>query len=118
MHTRLSAAGGLAVLVLLGTLLPGLAAEGVTTAIYEGRIKTVKIDKCGLQPGLCEGAIVLAQQGGGEAAIDVRVGTWIKRGERFLTIEDLHVGEAVKVQAFRRPGDRMPRAAIVEFTSP
>ncbi len=96
----------------------GLAGEGFTTSVYEGRIKSIKIDKCGLQPGLCEGSILLARQGGEETAVDVRVGTWIKRGNNFLTIEELQIGDQVKAQTFRLPGAANPRAAILEFTSP
>ena len=33
--------------------------------LYEGQIRSVKIDKCGLQPGTCEGSIILARAGGG-----------------------------------------------------
>jgi hypothetical protein len=32
--------------------------------LREGQIKEIKIDKCGLEPGSCEGSIVLAQKGG------------------------------------------------------
>ena len=73
----------------LGVVWLGQAGQGYSTAVYEGQIKSVKIDKCGLQPGLCEGSIILARQGGEAARVDVRVGTWIKRGDTFLTIEDL-----------------------------
>jgi hypothetical protein len=96
----------------------GLAGQGHTTAVYEGQIKSVRIDKCGLQPGLCEGAIILAAKGGEDTSVDIRIGTWIKRGEHFLTIEDLKVGDQVKAQTFRLPGERNPRAAILEFTPP
>jgi hypothetical protein len=96
----------------------GLAGQGYTTSVYEGQIKSVRIDKCGLQPGLCEGAILLAPKGGEDTSVDIRIGTWIKRGEHFLTIEDLKVGDEVKAQTFRLPGERNPRAAILEFTRP
>ena len=105
-------------MLVLGLSVVGLsqAGQGYTTAIYEGQIKSVKIDKCGLQPGLCEGSIILARQGGEDTQVEVRVGTWIKRGENFLTIEDLHIGDQVKAQTFRLPGEASPRAAILEFT--
>jgi hypothetical protein len=96
----------------------GLAGEGFTTSVYEGRITSIKIDKCGLQPGLCEGSIILARQGGEETPVDIRIGTWIKRGGNFLTIEELQIGDQVKAQTFRLPGAGNPRAAILEFTGP
>jgi hypothetical protein len=95
----------------------GLAGQGYTTSVYEGQIKSVRIDKCGMQPGLCEGSILLAHKGGEDTRVDVRIGTWIKRGDNFLTIEDLKIGEQVKAQTFRLPGEANPRAAILEFTS-
>jgi hypothetical protein len=102
----------------LGVVGLSQAGQGYTTAVYEGQIKAVKIDKCGLQPGLCEGSIILARQGGEDTQVEVRIGTWIKRGGTFLTIEDLKIGDQVKAQAFRLPGDAHLRAAILEFTSP
>ena len=102
----------------LGIVWPGLAGQGYTTAVYEGQITSVRIDKCGMQPGLCEGSILLARQGGEDTRVDVRIGTWIKRADTFLTIEDLKIGDQVKAQTFRLPGEANPRAAIVEFTRP
>ena len=107
---------GLTVLLGLGIVWSGLAGQGYTTSIYEGEIRSIKVDKCGLQPGLCEGSIILAQRGGQETPLNIRVGTWMKRGDRLLTIDELQVGERVKVQTFRLPGEANPRAAIVEFT--
>ena len=94
------------------------AGQGYTTTIYEGQIKAVKIVKCGMQPGLCEGSIILARQGGEDTQVDVRIGTWITRGGNFLTIEDLNIGDQVKAQTFRLPGDTNPRVAILDFTRP
>jgi hypothetical protein len=96
----------------------GRAGQGYTTTIYEGQIKAVKIVKCGLQPGLCEGSIILARQGSEDTQVEVRIGTWIKRGTNFLTIEDLRIGDQVKAQTFRLPGEANLRAAILEFTRP
>jgi hypothetical protein len=67
---------------------------------------------------LCEGSIVLAQKEGGEATLDVRVGTWMKQGDDFLTIDELRVGDRVKAQTFRISGQAAPRVAILEFTEP
>jgi hypothetical protein len=107
-------------MLVLGLSIVGLgeAGQGYTTTVYEGQIKSVKIDKCGLQPGLCEGTIILARKGGEDTQVEVHVGTWIKRGGNFLTIEDLNIGDQVRAQTFRLPGEANPRAAILEFTKP
>jgi hypothetical protein len=102
----------------VGVVGPGQSGQGLTTTVYEGQIKAVKIDKCGLQPGLCEGSIILGRQGSEDTQVDIRVGTWIKRGGSFLTIEDLRIGDQVKAQTFRLPGEAGLRAAIVEFARP
>jgi hypothetical protein len=109
---------GLMLLLGVGVVGLGQAGQGYTTTIYEGQIRSVNIVKCGLQPGLCEGAIILARQGSEDTAVEVRVGTWIKRGLNFLTIEDLRIGDQVRAQTFRLPGQANPRAAIIEFTPP
>ena len=107
-------------MLVLGLSVVGLsqAGQGYTTTVYEGQIKSVNIDKCGLQPGLCEGSIILARQRGEDTPVEVRVGTWIKRGETFLTIEELRIGDHVRAQTFHLPGEANPRAAILEFTRP
>ena len=89
-----------------------------TYITYVKFYKSIRIDKCGLQPGLCEGSIVLAQKEGREATLDVRVGTWVKQGDDFLTIDELRVSDRVKAQTFRISGQAAPRVAILEFTEP
>jgi hypothetical protein len=79
---------------------------------YEGQIKSVKIDKCGLQPGTCEGSIVLAQKGGGDVALAILPGTWIKRGDHLVLIDELGVGNYVKAQATPLPAGA-PRPGTV-----
>jgi hypothetical protein len=38
---------------------------------YWGKITSVRIDKCGKQPGLCGGMITLAQHDGGPLALAI-----------------------------------------------
>jgi hypothetical protein len=84
------------------------------TQLYEGQIKSVKIDKCGLQPGTCEGSVIVAPQGGGsEVALAIKPGTWIKRGDNLVTIDELGVGNYVKVEATQLPGEPTPRATVL-----
>lgn len=72
--------------------------------LREGQIKAIKIDKCGLEPGSCEGSIVLAPKGGGEeVTLAVKPGTWIQRGEKLVLISELSVGNYLKVRAMAVP---------------
>jgi hypothetical protein len=60
----------------------GMAGEAREPPVmtYQGQIRSVKIDRCGLQPGSCEGSIILAKRGGGEVMLAIKPGTWIRRG--------------------------------------
>jgi hypothetical protein len=92
----------------------GAASKG-TVQPYEGQIKSIKIDKCGLEPGTCEGSLILAKAaGGGEVTLVIRQGTWLKRGDQLVTIDELGVGNYVKVQAVQLPNEKVPKALLVE----
>ena len=81
---------------------------------YEGQIRSVRIDKCGLQPGTCEGAVILAPAGGGEeVTLAIKPGTWLKRGDQFVTIDELGVGNYVKVEAVQLPGQQLQQITIL-----
>jgi hypothetical protein len=91
------------------------AASKATVQPYEGQIKSVKIDKCGLQPGSCEGSVILARAGGGgEVTLAIKPGTWLKRGDQLVTIDELGVGNYVKVETVRLPGEQVDRITILE----
>jgi hypothetical protein len=83
----------------------GVGGEQRQTPIkqYEGQVKSIKVDKCGLQPGSCEGSIVLAQKGGGDVALVIKPGTWIQRGDQLVLISELAVGNYLKVRAVAVP---------------
>jgi hypothetical protein len=81
---------------------------------YEGQIRSIKIDKCGLQPGTCEGSIILAQAGsGGEVTLAIKPGTWLKRGDQFVTIDELGVGNYVKAEAVQIPGQQLQQITVL-----
>jgi hypothetical protein len=81
---------------------------------YEGQIKSIRIDKCGLQPGTCEGSIILARAGGsGEVNLSVKPGTWLKRGDQFVTIDELGIGNYVKVEAVQIPGQDVQQISVL-----
>src|SRR5215475_12045581 len=90
------------------------AASSAKVQPYEGQIRSIKIDKCGLQPGSCEGSIILAKAGGaGEVTLGIKTGTWLKRGDQFVTIDELGVGNYVKVEAVQLPGQELQQITIL-----
>jgi len=81
---------------------------------YEGQIKSIKIDKCGLQPGSCEGSVILAKAGGGgEVTLAIKPGTWLKRGDQLVTVDELGVGNYVKVEAVQIPGQQLQQITVL-----
>ena len=84
---------------------------------YWGKIISVRIDRCGKRPGLCQGMIILAQRDGGQLALAVRPGTWIKRGDRLVLLEDLRVGNDIHVQAIEIAGEGVTRATTVDVST-
>jgi hypothetical protein len=99
------------------TLAASVMAGGASSAKmqpFEGQIKSIKIDKCGLQPGTCEGSVILARAAGaGEVVLAIQPGTWLKRGDRLVTIDELGIGNYVKVEALQIPGQELPRITIL-----
>src|ERR671923_1024566 len=91
----------------LGALLTvGLGPWGVAGAApqgpvqsYTGQVREIKIDQCGLEPGTCEGSLVLAQARGQEVDLAIPVGTTIQRGNQHVHLEELGIGNYVMVQA-------------------
>jgi hypothetical protein len=100
----------------IGVGLLGMAGETETVLIkqYWGKIAAVRVDRCGRRPGLCEGVIILASRDGTSLALAIRPGTWIKRGDRLVLLEDLHVGNEIHVQAIELAGEDALRATTIE----
>jgi hypothetical protein len=71
---------------------------------YWGQIQSIKIDRCGQRPGLCEGTMVLTPRRGSEVIMAIRPGMWIKRADRLVLMEKLRVGDEIHVQAFEVAG--------------
>jgi hypothetical protein len=67
---------------------------------YWGQIQSINIDRCGQQPGFCEGTMVLTPRRGREVILAIRPGMWITRGDRLVLLEELRVGDQIHVQAF------------------
>jgi hypothetical protein len=100
-------------LALVASVMAG-GASSAKMQPYEGQIKAVKIDKCGLQPGSCEGAVILARAGGaGEVTLAIKPGTWLKRGDQLVTIDEIGVGNYVKVEAVQLPGEPLQQITVL-----
>jgi urease accessory protein UreE len=81
---------------------------------YEGQIKSIKVDKCGLQPGSCQGSVILAKKAGGEeVTLAINPGTWLKRGDQLVTIDELGIGNYVKVEAVQLPGQQLQQITVL-----
>ena len=81
---------------------------------FAGQIRSVKIDKCGLQPGSCEGSVILDRGAeAGNVVLAIKPGTWLKRGAQFVTIDELSVGHFVKVEAIQIPGQELQQITVL-----
>jgi hypothetical protein len=85
---------------------------------FEGYIRMIKIDLCGLEPGMCQGSLVLVRKEGGEVSLAIRPGMRIKRGEQAATIDELGAGDYVKVQAVKLGPDAAPQIIFIEVMTP
>jgi hypothetical protein len=92
-----------------------LALAGVTQGVagergwsqlqqYWGQVQSIRVDKCGQRPGLCEGAIVLTPRQGSKVFLSIRPGMWIKRGDQLVMLEELRPGDEIHVQAYEGGG--------------
>ena len=103
---------GLAVLG-LGALLTvnvgvwGMAGAAAQAPVrpYTGQVREIKIHQCGLEPGACEGSLVLAQAGRQQVALAIPSGTLIQRGDQLVHLADVGVGNYVTVQAAPLPSE-------------
>ena len=92
---------GLAALLTVGVGTWGVAsaASQAQAQTYAGQIREINIDQCGLEPGSCEGSLVLAQARGQQVDLAIPAGTMIQRGDQRVHLEELGVGNYVMVQA-------------------
>jgi hypothetical protein len=86
------------------------AAPQASPRPYTGQVQSIRIDHCDLQPGTCEGSLVLAQAGGQEVALAMPAGVTIARGTQRVHLEDLGIGNYVTVQAVPLAGTTGPMA--------
>jgi hypothetical protein len=99
---------GLGTMLAVGAGLWEMAAAVPTAPAhsYTGRVESINIDHCDLEPGTCAGYLVLAQAGDREVALTIPAGTTIQRGGERVHLEQLSVGNYVTVQAAPVPNDR------------
>jgi hypothetical protein len=72
---------------------------------YTGQVREIKIHQCGLEPGACEGSMVLVQAGGRQVALAIPSWTAIQRGDQRVHLEELCLGNYVTVQAAPLPSE-------------
>jgi hypothetical protein len=86
----------------LGSVAQGAAGEQGWSRLqqYWGEVQSIRVDKCGQRPGLCEGTIVLTPRHGGTVSLSIRPGMWIKRGDHLVHLEELRAGDEIHVQAY------------------
>jgi hypothetical protein len=103
----------------IGVAALGGAGEPKTALLkqYWGQVTAVRIDKCGKRPGLCEGVIILTSRTGASVALAIRPGTWIKRGDHLVLLEDVGVGNEVHVQAIEIVGEGVLRSVTVDISA-
>jgi hypothetical protein len=113
-QSKLIVACILGTILMVGWVSLGMAGEQRQAPIhqYTGQIQAIKIDRCGLQPGTCEGSIVLKLQGGQEIALAILPGTWIKRGDQLVLIDELGVGNYIRAQAAPLPAAASREGAV------
>jgi hypothetical protein len=92
---------GLGVLLTVGAGAWGVAAaaQPAPAQTYTGQVREITINQCGLEPGSCEGSLVLAQARGQAVDLAIPAGTAIQRGGHRVHLEELGVGNYVMVQA-------------------
>jgi hypothetical protein len=92
---------GLAALLTVGVGPGGVAnaAPQAQAQAYTGQVREIHIDQCGLEPGTCAGSLVLAQARGQAVDLAIPAGTTIQRGNQRVHLEELGVGDYVRVQA-------------------
>ena len=90
----------------LGSMAQGAAGEQGWSHLqqYWGQVQSIRVDKCGQRPGLCEGTMVLTLRHGSKVSLSIRPGMWLKRGDCLVLLEELQVGDQIHVQAFEVAG--------------
>jgi hypothetical protein len=111
---------GVSQTLLMGSVAPGVTGEPLETITmrFQGHIKGMKVDTCGLKPGSCQRSMVLAKSDGGEMAFPIRPETRIKPNEQLVTIDTLRVGDFVKVQAIHLAGEISLHIDMLEVMTP
>jgi hypothetical protein len=106
-------------MLVAGGISVGIAGEQRRALLrqYWGKITSIRVDRCGKRPGLCEGTIILAQRQGGEVILAIRPGTWIKHDERLVLLEELSIGHEIHVQAIETAGEGGLQATTIEVTT-
>jgi hypothetical protein len=102
---------------IMGLTATGTAGEQRSARLkqYWGKITAMRVDKCGTRPGLCEGVIMLSQRDTEQLRLAIRPGTWIRRGDRLVLLDEISVGDEIHVQAIELAPEEGLRATQVDL---
>jgi hypothetical protein len=98
---------GLGALLTVSVGVWGMAGAAAQAPVrpYTGQVREIKIHQCGLEPGACEGSLVLAQAGRQQVVLAIPSGTLIQRGDQLVHLAEVGVGNYVTVQAAPLPSE-------------
>ncbi|MGH8058691.1 MAG: hypothetical protein ACREOH_15875 [Candidatus Entotheonellia bacterium] len=100
-------AHGLRVSSALVTLLSVLAlwgTAGFAQQKVEGMVVALKIEKCGMKPGTCEGTVEVGEPGKARAFRIEPGTTTIKKGGQAVVLQELKLGDKVAAEFERKEG--------------
>jgi hypothetical protein len=86
----------------------------VTIVPYEGQIKSIRVGSVDLASGSSEGSLVLRNLSGDEVNLAIKPGTRLKRGDEFVTLDELSVGSDVKVETVQIPGQELKQITVLD----
>ena len=80
----------------------------------EGMVVALKIDKCGMKPGTCEGTIGIGEPGKARTLLIKGGTTTIKKGGQVVVLQELKLGDKVAAEVERKNGKEIAKVIEVQ----